>query len=232
MSSLTDCQRAALDRYDELQQQHPEFFSGRTLRPIITDRAALERYAIANQAIVGVAADTNFFLFVCDLVQPAHGEPFIYSRLIHRGELEGGTNIAVLATIADPALGTPGDVVVVEQERHATGQMETAIPRGFGEPGQDGPTTALHELKEETGYLGTNAEFLGESTIDSGSGDARVSFYRVRVSRRVEATPEPGEAIRNVRLASPQALWEAIGSGKITDSFTLQALALSGLCKG
>lgn len=230
MTILTTHQRTALDRYEELQIRRPELFQPRSLRPIVTSRPALETYAIAHGAVLGVAAETDFFLFVCDLVQPANGSPFVYSRLIHRGQMEGGPNIAVLATIADAALGQLGDIVLVEQERHATGKTETAIPRGFGESGLDGPAAALRELKEETGYIGSGAEFLGESVIDSGAGDARVSFYRVPVHTRVNASPEPREAIRSVKLICPGTLWDLIRSGEVTDSFTLQALALAGYC--
>lgn len=227
MSTLTDHQRAALDRYEQLKTQHPQLFQPRHLRPIVTDRALLEVFAAAHEVVLGVAAETGFFLFLNDLVQPAQGEAFTYSRLINKGQLEGGTGVAVLAVIANPELGNPGDIVLVEQERHATGHIETAIPRGFGEPGQDGQTLAFRELREETGYIGSEAEFLGQSVIDSGAGDARVSFYRVYVSSRIESAPELGEAIRSVRLISPKVLWGAICSGEVTDSFTLQALALS-----
>lgn len=228
MTILTDHQRIALDRYAELQARHPELFRNRVLRAIITDRATMEAYALEHQAVLGVAAETPYFLFVSDLVQPAHGAPFVYSRLIHCGQLGGGTNVAVLATIANPALGELGDIVLVEQERHATGQMETAIPRGFGRPGETGVDSALNELLQETGYIGSDAEFLGETFIDSGAGDARVSFYRVRVRARAEATPEPGEAIRSVKLMSPAALCSAVRSLEAADSFTVQALALAG----
>lgn len=231
MNPLTDHQHAAMDRYAELQRTHPELFRNRALRPILTDRAVLEAYAAANGAVLGVAAETRYFLFVSDLVQPANGTPFVYSRLIHRGQLEGGTNIAVLATIDDPALGTQGDMILVEQERHAPGQMEIAIPRGFAVPGQDGCASALRELREETGYIGLDAELLGETIIDSGAGDARVSFYSVRVRGRVESAPETGEAIWSVKLISLEALWDEISTGAVTDSFTLQALALDALRK-
>jgi 8-oxo-dGTP pyrophosphatase MutT (NUDIX family) len=233
MNSLTDHQISALDRYEDLQTRHPELFRNRELRAIITDRAMIEAYALEHGVVVGVAAETPYFLFISDLVQPANGSsPFLFSRLIHCGQLEGGTNVAVLATIADPALGQLDDIVVVEQERHATGQMEIAIPRGLGAPDQNGFAKALSELEEETGYLGSDSVFLGESVIDSGAGDARVSFYHVRVRARVVAKPDPGESIQNVKLISPAALWEAIRSREVTDSFTVQALALAGYCQG
>jgi len=228
MTALTTEQRKALDRYAELQAQYPQLFGERTLRRIVTDRAALESYAAGHGVVVGVAAETHWFFFLIDLVEPASGGvPYTYSRLINRGQLEGGTNVAVLALIADPSLGSPGDVVLVEQERHALGRMETAIPRGFGEPGLEGPDNALRELQQETGYVGSEAEFLGEVVIDSGTGDARVRFYRVAVHGRVAPAPEREESIRGVKTMPPAALWAAILSGEVTDSFTIEALALA-----
>jgi ADP-ribose pyrophosphatase len=229
MKGLTAHQIEALDRYERLREEHPELFAVRERRPIITDRAELEEFASSKGAVLGVAAETPFFLFVCDLVEDARRLPFVYSRLIHMGQLKGGVNVAVLATIANPALGELGSIVLIEQERHATGEMETAIPRGFAEPGQDGITAAKRELREESGYIGEEVEFLGESVIDSGSGNARVSFYWIRVTARSESAPEAGEAIRSVRLMSPHELQESIRTSSKADSFTLQALYLAGL---
>ena len=227
MSPLTDHQTEALNAYAELQAAHPELFLHRSMRPIITDRAQLELYAAKTGAVLGVAAKTGYFLFVSDLVQPTGGTPFVYSRLISARQLLGGTNVAVLAVIAEASLAEPGSIILIEQERHATGQMEIAIPRGFAEPGQDGPTAALRELREESGYIASDVDFLGESVVDSGAGDARVSFYRLGVTALEEANPEEGEAIRKIRLVSPVELRHMIGSGAINDAFTLQALLLA-----
>jgi ADP-ribose pyrophosphatase len=229
VTALSEHQRAALDRYEELQARYPQLFSAREMRRIVTVRAAQETYAAQHRAVIGVAAETPWFFFLNDLVEPASGgAPYAYSRLVSRGQLEGGTNVAVLALIDDPSLGRVGEAVVIEQERHATGRCEIAVPRGFGQPGLDGSGSALRELREESGYLGTAAEFLGESVIDSGEGDARVSFYLVRVNQRGKAAPEREESIRSVRTMPPEAIWSAILSGEITDSFTMQALALAG----
>ena len=229
MTPLTPQQRQALDRYAELQARYRQLFHRRELRRIVTDRTVLERYAAQHGAVVGVAAETPWFFFLNDVVEPASGgAPYAYSRLINRGQLEGGVNVAVLALIADPALSNFGEIVLVEQERHAPGRMETAIPRGFGHPGLDGPANALRELREETGYVGSKAELLGEALIDSGVGDAQVSFYRVDVRERVAPAPEREESIRAVKTMPPAALWSAILSGGIADSFTVQALALAG----
>ena len=227
MNPLTDHQMEALNAYAELQAAHPELFAHRSMRPIVTDRAQLEAYAAQTGAVPGVAAKTGYFLFVSDLVQPAAGDTFVYSRLISARQLLGGTNVAVLAVIADASLAEPGSVVLVEQERHATGKMEIAIPRGFAEAGQDGPTAALRELQEESGYVGAEAEFLGESVIDSGAGDALVSFYRIQVTSLVESAPEAGEAIRKIHLVAPGEIQQRIASGAINDGFTLQAMLLA-----
>ena len=226
---LTQQQIVSLDRYEKMQQTYPQLFRTREERPIVQDRSMLETYAAEHRIVLGVVAETPWFFFLNDLVSPAAAKPFPYSRLISRGQLEGGVNIAILAGIANPDLGDIGDIVLVEQERHATGCIELAIPRGFGMPDQDGPAAVLRELREETGFLGSDVQFLGESVIDSGAGDARVSFYRTQVVARVEVEPDSGELIRGVRLLAPDAFRRVLLSDGPVDGFSLQALALAGL---
>lgn len=114
----------------------------------------------------------------------------------------------------------------VEQERHATGTVETELPRGFGEVGLTAEQNALRELREETGAIGEEAHLLGSTYTDSGIMDGMVSFYHVPITARVSSAPESQEAITGVRLASREEAWEDIMAGRIRDAFTLQAMAL------
>jgi ADP-ribose diphosphatase len=226
---LTPDQREALDAYERFMEQYPEYFASRERRPIIRRRADLEAYTTKYGA-VGVVAATPHVYFVVDLVESrttnGKGIRHPYARVVSRGQLEGATSTVVLATIADPTLGCMGDIVLLEQERHATGSVESELPRGFGEPGLTGEQNALRELREETGFIGEEAYQLGSTYTNSGLMDERVYFYHVPATARRSSSPESTEAIVGVRFASREEVWEEIMAGNIRDGFTLQAMAL------
>jgi ADP-ribose pyrophosphatase len=230
VSLLTTQQREALDAYYELTNQHPQLVTGRQRRPILLDRQLLERYAVEHNCVLGVAAATAYSYFVVDLVESIDAKgnkhQHQYQRLIDRGQLAGGTNSVVVATIANPALGRLGDIVLVEQERHATGKMASGMPRGFGRPELSGEENALNELREETGYLGEKAMRLATAYVDDGLTDGKAAFYHVPIIGVQPSAPETGEAIIGTRLLSLEAVWQEILAGHIQDSFTIQALAL------
>ncbi len=230
MSPLTACQREALETYYELTAKCPELISGRQRRPIIHDRQVLEHYAEQNKCVLGVAASTPYSYFVIDLVESTDAQGnkrrHPYERMISRAQMAGGASCAVLATIAMSSLGRMGDIVFVQQERHATGRIELGIPRGFGKPGMPGEQSALRELREETGYIGKDAVRLASIRIDSGLTDATMTFYHVGATQLLPPAPEAEEAILGVRLLSAAEAWQQILSGQIQDPFTIQALAL------
>lgn len=227
---MTPRQREALDAYEHLVACHPECFSNRELRPIVREIDALEAYAAENGVVLGVVATTPDVYFVADLVESltARGEKILhpYIRLVLRKQLEGAVSTVVLATIANPSLGRVGDIVFVEQERHATGAVETELPRGFGELGLAAEQNAVRELRQETGAIGEEAHLLGSTYTDSGIMDGRVSFYHVPVTAWGPGTPETEEALAGLRLVSREEAWEDVMAGRIRDGLSLQAMAL------
>lgn len=230
MTELTDHQREAIYSYEKLMAERPALFAGRHSRPIVRDREALIAYAAEHGVVLGVAAETPYVLFIVDLVESRTLNGSVlrhpYLRVVSRAQLEGGVNVVVLATIENPSLGKMGDIVIIEQERHALGTYEIELPRGFGERELSGEENALRELEDETGYVGDHAHFLGATCTDSGLTDGIVSFYHVPVMRRVAGRPETEEAISSVRTATREEVWMSIRSGSIRDGFSLQALAL------
>jgi len=221
----------ALDAYLSLMREQPDLFRERAGRPIVRDRRTLEAYLRAHDnTVIGVVGETAYAYFLNDLVEArlsdggVHRYP--YQRLVNKACLGGGVGVVVLATIETPSLGTPGDIVLVQQERHATGRVETELPRGFGQPGRAGQAHALAELQEETGYLGTRARPLGSLRVDTGIAGEAVAFFHVPVTGRTAARPELEEAITGVRLVSRHQLWTEIRAGELQDGFTVQGLAL------
>jgi ADP-ribose pyrophosphatase len=147
-------------------------------------------------------------------------------RVIAPPDAAGATGVVVLATIHTPLSEPTESIILVEQERHATGTLELELPRGFGAPGALPEAQALRELREETGYVGDRAEYLGTTLTDSGTTDRSVCFFHIPVTGRAAAEPEPQEAISQVVLLTRSELWTRIDSGALRDGFTVQALAL------
>lgn len=59
------------------------------------------------------------------------------------------------------AITTNGEVVTVNQFRYGIEALSLEVPAGMVERGEDPLNTGVRELREETGYTGTDLELLG-----------------------------------------------------------------------
>lgn len=228
---LSERQREALDRYFGLMKAHPELFTDRANRPIVQDPARLQDFAQEHQADLGVLVATPYLWLVNDLVQSRDSSgatlEYTYLRIIAPPGQGAASGVVALATVHRPEDGQGVEsIVLVEQERHATGSLELELPRGFANPSEPAELHILEELRTETGYVGANAEYLGTTLTDSGLTDRAVAFFHVPVTDRIPESPESHEAIRRSVLLTRTELWSRIFSGEIRDAFTVQALAL------
>ncbi len=186
------------------------------------ERKDIEQWSKKHDVTIGVLAETPFFLFLCDLVCFDDGEPHAYSRLISKKSLAGQNSVVVL-----PIIRSNGNefVILVRQERHALGEQVLELPRGFAEPGIGESSQAANELATETGCRGTPA-FLGSSYTDSGATDNRVSFYLIEVDERGNPRPDATERIDGIVEMPLQEVKDNIGTDKLSDGYTIQAVGL------
>jgi 8-oxo-dGTP pyrophosphatase MutT (NUDIX family) len=111
----------------------------------------------------------------------------------------------------------------VEQYRHGTQSITLEIPGGMVDPGEDMTVAGVRELREETGFIGDNAELIGVVEPNPAFQNNRCGTLLVRGVRQVAAQDlDPNEEIR-VRLEPLERIPELIRSGAITHSLVVAA---------
>jgi ADP-ribose pyrophosphatase len=118
-----------------------------------------------------------------------------------------------------------GDVVLIEEWRHAVGRRNRALPAGNLEPGEM-PETAVHrELREETGHETDDIEHLSTVEPANGFSDAVFHYY---VARDCEATAtqdlDENESIE-VTQASFASLLDDLEAGDLRDGRSAHGIA-------
>lgn len=119
-----------------------------------------------------------------------------------------------------------GELVMVRQYRHGTGDLSLEPPGGLVKNGQDSEQSAREELEEETGYVAEKLELLGWMHPMPALFTNR--FY-VYVARNATPTgrlnPDETEEIETV-LVPVKEVREYIRSGRITCGVMIAALHL------
>jgi ADP-ribose pyrophosphatase len=217
-------------RYDRLRRTNPELFANPPdgvvdilFQP--ADVAAAEAAAAGaladaglprSWARTGVVFEDQFDLAIRDAVRMPDGRLGTYLRRISPGNAPG--------VVMLPRLGP--DVLLVRHFRHATRRWHLELPRGFGTPGRSPAEDARRELREEIGAVAGPLIDLGVIYPDTGISATAVQLYYTEITSYQESG-EAGadEGIAGVALVTPERLAELIGSGEITDGFTINAYA-------
>lgn len=222
---------AAIAAYLEFVERHPALFAPREQRPLILDpeeiaAIAAERFAREGDAapVIGLAARTPWHLFLTDLIRLPNGGVTTYDRLVPTSLLTNSLGVAVVAVAPDA--GGESGLILVRQERHATGRPHWEIPRGFGDARLTADELAIEELEGEAGFTGAVVKRLATMHTNSGQTAERVHYLLLEARPLPHARPEPAEAILGARVWSREELWQAIQAGEISDAFTLNGLAL------
>jgi ADP-ribose pyrophosphatase len=121
---------------------------------------------------------------------------------------------------------TPDDqLVMVEQWRHPVQRVTLELPAGVVEDGEAPEKAGERELREETGYEGGQAEWIGAATLNPSWQNTRVHAVVVRGVRRAgEKELDDGEetGVRCVPLADVRRM---VMEGEIDAGPTVSALA-------
>lgn len=116
-----------------------------------------------------------------------------------------------------------GSILLVKQYRYAVKSLQTELPAGRLEKGEDPLEAAKRELREETGYLAKNWESLGYIFTTFGICDEKL--YLFKASDLTFDTPDPdeGEILDYFELPLDE-VYNLIKNGTINDAKTICAL--------
>jgi len=153
-------------------------------------------------------------------------------RSANTGQTTDYVNLAAPDWVNVVAVTRGGDLVLVRQERHGVCAMSLEIPGGMVDPGETPAQAALRELREETGYVGTQAVALGWVHPNPAIMSNRCHlFYAPDVELLHEPEPDGREEIEvsTVPLAKVRGM---VASGEITHSLVICALYLHEIRTG
>jgi len=116
-------------------------------------------------------------------------------------------------------------LVMVEQYRHATGTIELELPGGMMNPDETDPVIAgCRELREETGYQGTDPKLLASYYANPAilTNQAHVVLVH-NCTRQSELQWDEGEDIR-IKLIPLAQIPDLVRTGQIRHSIVIASL--------
>ncbi len=117
-----------------------------------------------------------------------------------------------------------GNILLVKQYRYAVKSLQTELPAGRLEKGEDPLFAAKRELKEETGYVAKNWESLGYIFTTFGICDEKLYLFKATDLTFDKPNPDEGEVLDYFELPLSD-VHNLIKNGTINDAKTICALA-------
>jgi len=224
--------------YKELQKNYPGLFQNDNAAiEIILDESAIRQWQESRRAElekdeeplswaeIGVVYEDPYEMIVRDLVRFSDGRVGTYFREFSPLQLKGGYPVVILPYLE-------GNILVLEQFRHATRSWHYEIPRGYGEPGLSAEENARKELEEETGWVARALHYLGGLHSNTGVEGGEVKLFLAILDSKdapVQTNKNGQEGIKKVHQFSLPGFESMMRDGKITDAFTLSAYARAKL---
>ena len=134
--------------------------------------------------------------------------------------LDGSDWINIIAVTVDKK------IVLVKQYRFGTSNFELEIPGGIIENSEEPIEAGIRELREETGYIGSDPKYLGY--VDPNPAFQTNKCHTVLIQnceKLYEQDLDPGEDIE-VEVISEKSIQRYIDAGTIRHSLVLSAFRL------
>jgi ADP-ribose pyrophosphatase len=124
------------------------------------------------------------------------------------------------------ALTPDGQLVLVRQFRYGTNDFSVEIPGGVIDQGEEPLAAGVRELREETGYVGTNARVLGIVHPNPAMQSNRTHLVLVENARRESGLDwDPDEEFEIMTMPVDE-VYQLAYRGGITHAMVLDALLL------
>lgn len=122
------------------------------------------------------------------------------------------------------ALDRSGRVILIEQFRQGTAEMNLEIPSGMIDAGEKPDAAARRELQEETGYTSDNWKMIGKSRPNPAIQNNTIfHFLAVDCDKTAETDFDEHESIAT-RIVSEAELSKLVEDGHVSHALVMTAL--------
>ncbi|MBK7475860.1 MAG: NUDIX hydrolase [Haliscomenobacter sp.] len=137
---------------------------------------------------------------------------FDYMRNPRNGETERMIVLESADSVNVVALTAEQEMLFVRQYRFGIGQETLELPGGIVDPGEDHRSGAARELREETGFTGSNWTYLGKVASNPVFMDSYIHHWLLEDAQSThELELDAGETVTLERIPVAQVrnlLWE------------------------